>query len=93
MKTIIVVLLTVVFFTNLALCLSGEERAHLVTVIKVEHQEGRLNGHEKNILLAIIDQGKAWPEMVDVYQKKYKQMKKSIEEFVNDVNQGKLPQK
>jgi len=107
-KLVTCLMLIAILFTALPSCLhagqnttddreqsqmSGQERAGLITAIKVTRQAGKITGAEENILLALINQDKGYPTMLRDYMQDYKAKGRSMDEFVADIYAGKLPKK
>jgi hypothetical protein len=73
--------------------LSGQERAGLITAIKVARQAGEITVPEEQMLYFLIEKGYGYPQMLRDYIKEYKRKGHSMDEFIQDLYNGKLPKK
>jgi hypothetical protein len=92
MKKVIMIVVLVVFSLSSAYALTGQQRASLVNAIKVAQQAKVITPFEGGSLRGIINSGYAYPELCQDFVG-YKKAGKSMDKFMADVYDGKLPQK
>lgn len=73
--------------------MSGQERAMLLRAIQVAEHSKNITATEGNCLRNLIELGKGYPEMLKNYIYDYKRKGRSMDDFMRDVYNGKLPKK
>ena len=107
-KLVTCLILVAIMFTALPSCLhagqnttddreqsqmSGQERAGLITAIKVTRQAGHITVPEEQMLYFLIEKDKGYPTMLRDYMQDYKSKGRTMDEFIADIYSGKLPKK
>ena len=73
--------------------MNGQDRAGLVRAIQLAKHYNYITGAEEKMLYFLIDNGYGYPEMLRDYIKEYKRKGRSMDDFIQDLYSGKLPQK
>jgi hypothetical protein len=71
--------------------LTGQQRAALLTNIKVAEQNSNISSAEGNSLRNLINLDYGYPELLNDYIYQYKRRGRSMDEFMSDVYSGKIP--